>query len=116
MFIATLVISIVLALALTSSAFGKLSKKPAVVEQMSAVGVSTTQIPILGLLELAGAAGLLIGLFWWPLGVAAAAGVIVYFIGAVIAHLRVNDTKGIGPAVFLGAIAIAALVLRLASS
>lgn len=115
MFIATLVVSIVLALALTASAFGKLSKNPAVAEQMGAVGVTPTQIPILGLLELAGAIGLIIGLFWWPIGVAAAIGVIVYFVGAVTAHVRVNDTKGTAPAAMLAAIAVAALVLRLLS-
>ena len=116
MFIATLIVSIVLALALTFSAVGKLSKNPSVVEQMGGVGVSAKQIPVLAYLELAGALGLVVGLFWWPIGVAAAIGVIAYFLGAVIAHLRVKDFSGIGPAAFLALVATAALVLRLLSA
>jgi hypothetical protein len=41
--------------------------------------------------------------------------VIVYFIGAVIAHLRVGDTKGLGAPAVLLVVGIAALVLRLLS-
>jgi hypothetical protein len=48
------------------------------------------------------------------LGVAAGIGVVLYFIGAVVAHLRVDDSD-IGPALGLGLVAIAAVVLRLIS-
>jgi hypothetical protein len=37
---------------------------------------------------LALALALVAGLFWWPIGVAAATGVTVYFVGAVGSHLR----------------------------
>ena len=80
MFIATLIVSLLLALALLSSASGKLTKKPAVIEQITAVGVPADKIPLLGYLEIAGALGLIAGLFWWPIGVAAAIGVILYFL------------------------------------
>jgi hypothetical protein len=44
---------------------------------------------MLGALKLAGAAGLLVGLAGLPaIGIAAATGLVLYFIGAVIAHLR----------------------------
>lgn len=43
-------------------------------------------------LEIAGALGLLVGLAWWPLGVAAAAGVMLYFVGALGFHARARDT------------------------
>jgi hypothetical protein len=55
------------------------------------------------------------GLFWWPLGAAAAAGVVLYFVGAVASHLRVRDLKGTAPSAVLLLAAIAALILRLAS-
>ncbi|MDJ0393218.1 DoxX family protein [Rhodococcus sp. G-MC3] len=113
MFIATLIVSIFLAVALTFSAVGKLTKNPAVIPIMEAVGVPADKIPVLAYLEIAGAIGLLVGLFWWPIGVAAAIGVILYFVGAVIAHVRVKDIKGTGPAAFLTLVAVAALVLRL---
>jgi len=51
-----------------------------------------------------------------PIGIAAAAGLVAYFIGAIIAHLRVGDTKGMaGPIVPL-LVSVAALVLRIMSA
>jgi hypothetical protein len=50
-------------------------------------------------------------LFWWPIGIAAAVGVVLYFAGAVGAHLRVKD-RNFAPALVLFAVAVAALVLR----
>ncbi|MEB3030677.1 DoxX family protein [[Mycobacterium] nativiensis] len=53
------------------------------------VGVPRSWLPLLGGLKLAGGAGLLIGLAGVPLvGIAAAAGLVAFFIGAVIAHVR----------------------------
>ena len=66
--------------------------------------------------EFAGAAGLLLGLAWAPLGIAAAVGLILYFIGAIVAHLRVGDIKGVGtPAVPL-LLAAGCLVTRVLTS
>ncbi|MDX3535433.1 hypothetical protein PV721_13845 [Streptomyces sp. MB09-01] len=47
-----------------------------------------------------------------PLGLAAAAGVTLYFIGAVISRLRVKDYE-LAPAAVLTLVAAAALVLRI---
>lgn len=116
MFIATLIVSIFMAVALTFSAIGKLTKNPQVIPIMEQVGVPADKIPWLAYVEILGAIGLVVGLFVWPIGVAAAIGVILYFVGAVIAHLRVNDAKGSGPAAFLTLVAVAALVLRLLSA
>lgn len=113
MFIATVIVSIFLAFALVMSAVGKLTKSDSVIPGMEKVGVPVDKIPVLAYLEIAGAIGLVVGLFWWPIGVAAAIGVILYFVGAVIAHVRVKDISGVGPAAFLAVVAIAALVLRL---
>lgn len=115
MFIATLIVSTFLAVALTFSAVGKLTKSASVIPIMEQVGVPADKVPVLAYLEIAGAIGLLVGSFLWPIGVAAAIGVILYFVGAVIAHLRVQDVKGIGPSAFLTVVAVAALVLRLLS-
>lgn len=53
------------------------------------VGVPPSWLPMLGGLKLAGGAGLIIGLLGVPLiGIAAAAGLVAFFIGAVVAHLR----------------------------
>ncbi|MEZ0364830.1 DoxX family protein [Mycobacterium sp. pUA109] len=45
-----------------------------------------------GLCQLAAATGLIGGLCWRPLGVAAAAGLMLLMVGAVIMHRRVGDS------------------------
>lgn len=72
-------------------------------------------ITILGVLKAAGAIGLLIGI-WVPLiGTAAAVGLVLFFIGAIITHLRAHDYS-FGLAVVFLLLAVAALVLKLAAS
>jgi len=112
-FIVTIIVTILSAVTLSISAVGKLTKMPAVVTSLQGAGVPLNRFPHLAALEIAAAVGLIIGLFWWPLGIAAAIGAVLYFVGAIFAHLRVGDTKGVnGPVVPL-LLAIAALVLRL---
>ena len=76
--------------------------------------IKRKQLPLLATAEIAGAAGLLAGLLWRPLGAAAAIGVITYFLGAVTAHLRIRDGNITAPTALLLA-ATAALTLRLLS-
>lgn len=55
------------------------------------VGVSRSWLPALGAAKLAGAAGLVVGLLGLPaLGIGAAVGLVVFFVGAVITHLRAH--------------------------
>lgn len=49
------------------------------------------------------------------IGAAAAVGVVLYFIGAVVTHLRVKDYE-IAPPVVLALLAVAALALRVLSA
>ena len=80
------------------------------------VRVPMKWFPWLATCEFAGAAGLLLGLVWSPLGIAAAVGLVVYFMGAIVAHVRVGDVKGIGtPAVPL-LLAVGCLVTRVLTS
>ncbi len=117
MFITTVIVSVVLALALVVSAAMKLQQNPQVVAPIhDVVGVPMRWFAVLAALELAGAAGLVIGLWWAPLGIAAAIGVVAYFVGAVIAHLRVHDTKGVAGPIGPLLLAIATLVLRSATA
>jgi uncharacterized membrane protein YphA (DoxX/SURF4 family) len=67
---------------------------------------------LIGLAELAAAAGVLIGLWWHPLGVAAAAGMALLLAGALLAHRRAGDAaKEIVPALLALAITIAYLAV-----
>jgi DoxX-like family len=72
--------------------------------------------PVLASLELAGAAGILIGLWLEPLGIAAAVGLVAYFIGAVTGHPRVGDTKNLTMPMPPLVLSIAVLVLRLVTA
>src|SRR5215212_2960755 len=79
------------------------------------VRVPESWLPMLGTLKAAGALGLLLGLIGVPLiGTAAAVGLVLLFVCAITAHLRVRDYS-IGPAVTFVLLAVAALVLGLAS-
>jgi len=111
---AYLVITIVLAAMAAFSGLGKLRRDPKIVHVINeVVGVPLNYFPHLAACEIAGALGLVLGI-WWPfLGIAAATGLVLYFVGAVVSHLRVGDAKGIGPAVFLLTLSAAALALRL---
>ncbi|CAM2832538.1 DoxX family protein [Prescottella defluvii] len=114
MFIAYAVVAVLLTLALTASAFLTATRNEQVTTSMRNAGAHDSWFPKLAALKALGAIGLVVGL-WVPwIGVAAAIGVTLYFIGAVTMHLRAGD-KNIGGAAFLGLLAVAAIVLRLIS-
>ncbi|MET8214301.1 DoxX family protein [Streptomyces hirsutus] len=75
-------------------------------------GIPRKYVPVLGALLAAGTVGLLAGLAGPVLGTLAASGLVLYFIGAIIAHLRVGSRDIVGGIVFL-ATAVTALVLGL---
>jgi len=76
------------------------------------VHVPRSWLPMLGTLKLAGAIGLLVGVVGLPaIGIAAATGLVLFFIGAVIAHLRARILYNIAfPGAYLG-LSAASLVL-----
>ncbi|BBA97167.1 hypothetical protein RVR_2788 [Actinacidiphila reveromycinica] len=76
-------------------------------------GIARVWVPVLGSLLAAGTAGLAAGLAVPLFGTLAACGLVLYFVGAILAHLRVGSRDIVGGAVFL-ATALAALVLGLA--
>jgi hypothetical protein len=77
------------------------------------VGVPLKYFSLLAACEFAGAVGLVFGIWWPSIGVAAGIGLVVYFVAATLSHLRVRDVKGIGPAAFMLAVAAGALALRI---
>jgi len=111
---AYLAITILLAAIVMFSGIGKIRRDPHIVQVIhEVVGVPLKYFPLLAASEFAGALGIVLGI-WWPcLGVAAGIGLVLYFVGAVVSHLRVGDLKGIGPAAFILLVAAAALALRI---
>ncbi|ORA64547.1 DoxX family protein [Mycobacteroides franklinii] len=81
----------------------KTVKAQFVVQNSGEVGVAPRWLPYLAAIEGAGVVGLVIGLAGVrPLGLAAAIGLVAFFIGAVGAHIRSNVLHNIAfPAVFL---------------
>lgn len=96
--------------------FAGLAKADFVAKTSAEVGVSSSWLPLLGGLKLAGAAGLLlelVGIRW--IGIPAAAGLVVFFVGALVAHVRARVFYNIAfPALFL-AFAVASLLLSLSN-
>jgi DoxX-like protein len=118
MHIAYIVVAAVFTVMLTMSARMKLVREPLAVEVIGGiVGVPLRLFPALALLEIAGGIGLLAGIGLRPLGVAAGASLVTYFIVAVTSHLRKHDLVPghIAPPVMMLAISAAALALRLAA-
>jgi uncharacterized membrane protein YphA (DoxX/SURF4 family) len=116
MHLAYLVVSLVFAVMVAYSGVGKIRRDPLQVKVVhETVGVPLKYFPGLAACEFAGALGLVVGI-WVPLiGVAAAIGLILYFVGAVVSHLLAGDVKGIGSALFMLVVAAGALALRFLS-
>jgi hypothetical protein len=113
-FIALVITTVLLALIALNSAAMKLRKNEQVLAVIhGTVGVPQRHLPTLAGLEVAGAVGILVGLWLEPLGIAAAAGLVAYFLGAVGGHLRVGDTKNLAMPIPPLVLAVAVLVLRL---
>ncbi len=115
MFVATVIVSILLAVLLSGSAFVKLTRREPFVQGYTAIGVPDTWLPWLAGALLAGAAGLIVGLWWVPIGIAAAIGLIAYFLGAIGFHVRATDWKNLVAPLAMTALSVAVLVLRVLS-
>ncbi|MEH0935482.1 DoxX family protein [Micromonospora psammae] len=74
--------------------------------------VPRSWLPVLGMVLAAGSSGLLAGFAVPLLGTLAAAGLVLYFLGALVAHLRVGSRQLLGWAVFFST-AVAALTVNL---
>ncbi|MCX6471279.1 DoxX family protein [Williamsia herbipolensis] len=116
MFITAVILSVVLALVSLGAGAPKALLKGPAVEQLSGRGLSASLIRFIGGAEVAGAAGLLIGLAWHPLGIAAAIGLLIVFIGATVFHARNGDyanseTRGASlPSVVLAIVSLAVII------
>jgi uncharacterized membrane protein YphA (DoxX/SURF4 family) len=86
-------------------------------ERAAEVGFSTTAYRRIGLLEVAGAIGLLLGSVTPLIGALAGVGLLLLLGGAVVAHVREGDgPKKFAPAVICGVLVAAYLVALLAAT
>jgi len=108
------IMSLLLAAACLLPAAGKLAGNPRMRQSAARFGIPWPRYRLIGVAELAAAAGVLIGLWWHPLGVAAAAGMALLLLGAVITHRRAADGgTEMAPALVALAITIAYLAIAL---
>ena len=91
MHIAAAILSVLLALVGLGAGAPKVLLKGTSAELQSHMGLSPGLIRFIGLAEVAAAVGLVIGLFWPPLGIAAAIGFAALLIGAVGYHAKAGD-------------------------
>src|SRR5438874_3914718 len=115
MFAAYLIVTLLAAAANIFSATLDFIRYKQILINMQKVGVPESWITILGILKAAGALGLLVGIGVPAIGIAAAIGLVLFFVAAIITHLRARDYS-FGLAVIFLLLAVAALILRLTSS
>ncbi|MEU5422622.1 DoxX family protein [Streptomyces sp. NPDC001407] len=115
MFLAYVTITLVAVVANAGIAVADFSRAGFVLANSAEVDVPPSWLPWLATLKAAGAAGLLLGLLGVrAVGVAAAVGLVLFFAGAVAAHIRARVYRNIGfPGAYLG-LAAASLVLAVA--
>jgi DoxX-like family len=107
----TITLAILLAAVFALLGVAKLASLPAMRVAAADLGYTTGQYRLIGALELAGAAGLIIGLKAAGIGVAAAVGLVLLMLGAALAHVKNHDaaTRLIVPIAVAG-IAVAYLI------
>jgi hypothetical protein len=108
--IVTALVGGVLASAVAGSAAATLARQPKLVGIVAGVGFPVRHMWMLGVVKLAAALGLVCGLLWSPLAIAAAGGLVVYFCAALGMHLRMRQRDIAAPAVFL-ALSVVTLLL-----
>jgi hypothetical protein len=111
MFAAYIIVTILAAAVNIYAASNDFTRPKWLLENMSKLGVPESALPVLGILKAAGALGLLIGIGVPMIGIAAAVGLTLFYIGAVITHLRARDySLGNGVPVIFLIVVLAALV------
>jgi hypothetical protein len=92
MVIAHVTVTVVAVVANVLVAAADFARAPFVLANSASVGVPVSWLTPLGLLKTAGAVGLLLGLLGVPaIGTAAATGLVLFFVGALVTHLRAGD-------------------------
>ena len=116
MFTAYVAVTILAAAANAAAAAFDFARADWVLATMTKVGVPRSWLVPLGALKAAGALGLLVGIGVPLIGVAASAGLVLFFVGAIITHLRAHAEalSYTYPATFL-LLALGSLAPRLAS-
>ena len=108
----TSILAGILVVAFAPVGTAKLAAGPAMRAKAEHVGFSVTAYRRIGLLEVLGVGGLLVGAFVPLIGALAAVGLLLLLGGAVVAHVRGGDgIREIAPAVALALVTLSYLLL-----
>ena len=109
---ATAILAGILVVAFAAAGAAKLAAVPAMRARAAHVGFSVAAYRRIGILEILGVLGLLVGAFVPVIGALAAVGLLLLLGGAVVAHLRSGDSvRELLPAIVLGLTTLAFLLL-----
>ena len=104
-----------LAVFFTAMGTAKIRAVPAMRERAAHVGMSTDAYRKIGALEVAGAAGVLVGLAEPRIGGLAGAGLLALLGGALVAHRRAGDKLREAAPALVSAVAVAGYLAALAA-
>lgn len=108
----TVLLAVALGVAFAALGAAKVAKTPSMVARAGHVGFSVESYQLIGLAELAGALGILLGPVYSPLGYSAGAGLLALLTGALLTHARHGDgPTDVAPAVLFAIGTLAYLVL-----
>jgi uncharacterized membrane protein YphA (DoxX/SURF4 family) len=117
MTILTIVVTVLTALIFLAAAILKFRKDPHTMKTRDRLGIAPGPYTLIGVCEVAGATGALIGLAVRPLGIAALAGLVLVAIGACATQVRLkNPMSDARPAIIALALSVAALALQIATA
>jgi hypothetical protein len=111
MFAAYLILVISTLVVNLAAAAADFSRARFVLANSAEVRVPDGWLPWLGALKAAGAVGLLLGLLWRPIGIAAASGLVLFFLAAIATHVRARVLYNLAFPGFYLALAVASLIL-----
>ena len=114
MFVATVVLTIVLAAVFLGAGIPKILGTKTSLRMRDQLQINPQLYRVVGFLEIAAVAGLLIGLVVPVLG-AGAGGLALLMIGAIVSHILAGDAKGSLPAAVIFAATVAAAMVRILS-
>jgi uncharacterized membrane protein YphA (DoxX/SURF4 family) len=113
--VAAAILGVLLALAFLASGGSKLASVPTQEETRARLGVSPRPWRWVGVAEVAGAAGLVVGLAVPAIAVAAAVGFVVLMVGAAATHVRAHEAHMAAIPLVLAVAFVVYPVLRLAA-
>jgi len=107
-----IILSLLLAVAFIATGWPKAVANRTAQGQAEHLRVPMGGYRALGVVEIAAALGLILGLWWRPVGLLASGGLVVLMVGATIAHRRVGDAPSAAvPALVLGLVALLDFIL-----